>query len=44
MTQLEDHGELHPDAYMFFMKAIQDEKTDVIEDIMTELSLKAGLK
>ena len=44
VSQLEDPGELHPDAYMFFMQTIPDEKPEVIAVIMTQLSLKAVFK
>ena len=41
--QLEDHGALHPDTHMFFMK-IQEEQPYIITAIMTQLFLKSGLK
>ena len=43
MAQLENNGALHMYAYMLFIK-IQEENLDVITDIMTQISLKAGLK
>ena len=43
VAQLEYHGALHLDAHMLFMK-IQEEHPDVIKAIMTQLSLKSGLK
>ncbi len=43
MTQLEQEGTLHPDAHLFFNEA-QVEEPAVIIAIMTQLSLKMGLK
>ena len=43
MAQLEDYGDLHPDAHMFFTK-MQRENTDIITVNMTQLLIKAGLK
>ena len=43
MYQVEDRGALHTDAHMFFMK-IKEEQTETTTVIMTQLSLKAGLK
>ena len=43
VVQLEDKLVLHLDAHTFFMK-IQEEQPDIITEIMTQLSLKAGLK
>ena len=43
MAQLENNGALHMYAHMLFIK-IQEENLDVITDIMTQISLKAGLK
>ena len=43
ITQLEDHGLLHPDLHeSFYQHAIEDQP-DVVAAIMTQLSLKAGL-
>ena len=44
VSQLEDHGAIHPYAHMFFIKTIQDEHPDVISAIMTQLSLNTGFK
>ena len=43
VAQLEDHGALHPDSHMLFMK-IQEEQPDIIAAIITQLSLNSGLK
>jgi hypothetical protein len=44
VTQLESKGALHPDAHMFFNQSIHQEEPDIVAAIMTQLSLKAGLK
>ena len=44
VTQLEDHGLLHPDLHEAFYHHAVSEQPDVIAAIMTQLSLKAGLK
>ena len=44
VTQLENHGALHPDAHMAFFQHSMEEQPDVVAAIMTQLSLKAGLK
>ena len=41
--QLEYHGEIHADAHMFFIK-MKEEQTDIITEIMTQISPTAGLK
>ena len=43
MDELKDHGALHTDAHIFFMK-IQEEQPDIIIAMMAHLLLKAGLK
>ena len=43
VSQLEYHCLLHPDAHIFFIQ-IQEEKPYFTTDIMTQLSIKAGLK
>ena len=43
VAQLEDHGLLHPDEHIFFMK-IQEEQPYTIRENITQLSLKSGLK
>ena len=44
-TQLEYQGVLNPDAHMFFNDSVQDQmEPDVVAAIMTQLTLKAGLK
>ncbi len=44
VTQLETYGALHPDAHTFFQMDMQQAEPDVVAMIMTQLSLKAGLK
>ena len=44
VTQLERHGALHPDAHMFFQTDMYHAEPDVVAAIMTQLSLKAGLR
>ena len=44
VTQLEAQGVLHPDAHMFFQMNMYRCEPDVVAAIMTQLSLKAGLK
>ena len=45
VTQLESLGALHPDAHMFFNHTMcAEDNPDVVVSIMTQLSLKAGLK
>jgi hypothetical protein len=44
LTQLEDHGILHPDFHeMYYWHAVGDQP-DVVAAIMTQLSMKAGMK
>jgi hypothetical protein len=43
-TQLESHGVLNPDAHMFMQDDFYQADPDVVAMIMTQLSLKAGLK
>ena len=43
-TQLESQGALHPDAHMFAQEDFYQAEPDVVASIMTQLSLKAGLK
>ena len=44
VTQLESHGVLNPDAHMFAQEDFYQAEPDVVAAIMTQLSLKAGLK
>jgi hypothetical protein len=44
VTQLETQGVLNPDAHMFVQEDFYQAKPDVVAAIMTQLSLKAGLK
>jgi hypothetical protein len=44
VTQLESQGVLYPDAHMFVQDDFYQEEPAVVEAIMTQLSLKAGLK
>jgi hypothetical protein len=43
-TQLETQGVLHPDLHMFHQSDVYYSEPDVVAAIMTQLSLKAGLK
>jgi hypothetical protein len=44
VTQLETHGVLHPDTHMFVQEDFYQSDPDVVVHIMTQLSLKSGLK
>jgi hypothetical protein len=44
VTQLESPGVLNPDANMFAQEAFYQAKPNIVSSIMTQLSLKAGLK
>ena len=44
MTQLESQGVLHPDAHMFEQEYFYQSKPDVLIEIMTQFSVKAGFK
>jgi hypothetical protein len=44
VTQLETLGVLHPDLHMFLQSDFYQSEPDVVAAIMTQLSLKAGLK
>jgi hypothetical protein len=44
VTQLESQGVLNPDAHMFVQDDLYQAEPDVVAAIMTQLSLKAGLK
>ena len=44
MTQMESEGALYPDAHMFFNECMEQSEPDVVAMIMTQLSLKSGLK
>jgi hypothetical protein len=44
VTQLETQGVLHPDAHMFMQEDFYQSEPDVVAMVMTQLSLKAGLK
>jgi hypothetical protein len=44
VTQLESHGVLYLDAHMFVQDDFYQTEPDVVAAIMTQLSLKAGLK
>jgi hypothetical protein len=44
VTQLESQGVLNPDAHMFVQDYFYQAEPDVVGAIMTQLSLKAGLK
>jgi hypothetical protein len=44
VTQLGNNGVLHPDAHMFLQKDFYQAEPDVATAVMTQLSLKNGLK
>jgi hypothetical protein len=44
VTQLESQGVLNPDAHMFVQEDFNQAEPDTVAAIMTQLSLKAGLK
>ena len=44
VTQLETHGVLHPDSHMFVQEDFYQSDPNVVAHIMTQLSLKSGLK
>ena len=44
VTQLESHGVLHPDAHSFVQEGFYQAEPNIVASIMTQLSLKAGLK
>ena len=44
VTQLEDHGKLHPDTHMAFLQCEMEAQPDAAAAMMTQLSMKAGLK
>jgi hypothetical protein len=44
VTQMESQGVLHPDAHMVVQEDFYQAEPDVVAAIMTQLSLKAGLK
>jgi hypothetical protein len=44
VTQLESQGVLNPDSHMFVQDDFYQAAPDVVSAIMTQLSLKAGLK
>jgi hypothetical protein len=44
VTKLESQGVLNPDAHMFVQEYFYQAELDVVAAIMTQLSLKAGLK
>jgi hypothetical protein len=44
VTQLETQGVLNPDAHMFVQEDFYEAEPDVVAAIMTQISLKAGLK
>ena len=44
VTQLVDHGALHPDMHMQFCQHMFEEEPDAVAAIMTQLSLKRGMK
>ena len=44
LTQLVDKGVIHPDMHSFFQNELWQQPPEVVAIIMTQLSLKAGLK
>jgi hypothetical protein len=44
VMQLETHGVLHPDSHMFVQEDFYQSDPDVVAHIMTQLSIKSGLK
>jgi hypothetical protein len=44
VTQLESQGVLNPDAHMFVQEDFYQAEPDVVATVMTQLSLKSGLK
>jgi hypothetical protein len=44
VTQLESQGVLNPDSHMFVQEDFYQAEPDVVAAIMTQLSLKSGLK
>jgi hypothetical protein len=44
VTQLESEGLLNPDAHMFVQEDFYQAESDVVAAVMTQLSLKSGLK
>jgi hypothetical protein len=44
IMQLETHGVLHPDSHMFIQEDFYQSDPNVVAHIMTQLSLKSGLK
>jgi hypothetical protein len=44
IMQLENYGVLNPDAHMFVQEDFYQEEPDVVAAVMTQLSLKSGLK
>ncbi len=44
IMQLGTHGVLHPDSHMFIQEDFYQSDPDVMAHIMTQLSLKSGLK
>ena len=43
IAQLDKLGTLHPDAHLLFNLSVEEEPS-VVSEIMTQLSLKVGLK
>ena len=44
VTQLVNQGVINPDAHMFVQHEFYQSKPDVVATVMTQLSLKTGLK
>ena len=44
VTHLESQGVLNPDAHMFVKEEFYQEDPDILASVMTQLSLKSGLR
>ena len=44
ITQLESQGEIHPDAHIFAQEDLYQAEPKVMISIMTQFSIKYGLK
>ena len=44
VRQIQEHGVLHPDSHMFMQDDFYQAEPDVVAYVMTQLSLKVGLK
>ena len=44
LEEMESGENVHPDAHLSFFQSMCEEEPDVVQAIMTQMSLKAGLK